>query len=349
MDFIDEAKITIRSGHGGKGSVSFRREKYIPKGGPDGGDGGKGGNIIFKVNPNLSTLQDFKYRRHYLAKDGRPGDGQQKTGRSSEDLCVEVPLGTLIRDEKTGKLLMDLHKSHHTFIAAKGGKGGRGNLFFKSSTNQAPQKFEKGIPGEEITLHLELKLLADIAIVGFPNAGKSTLLSAISSAHPKIADYPFTTLTPQLGVVELKKGDKGHHYVVADIPGIIEGAHEGKGLGLRFLKHLERSHFLWIVMEVFPQDQKGNYNLQKTYEILCKELISYKKELAQRPHFVVLTKSDVTPQMAAISPFMKGLTKKKIPYFLVSGKTKDGIRELLWQSLALLNHQKKPNPNAMNQ
>ena len=329
MEFIDEAKIYVQAGDGGSGCVSFRREKYVPKGGPDGGNGGKGGDVCFKVNPNLSTLIDFKYQQHYHAQSGRPGGGKQMTGRSGDDLIVEVPLGTLLRNQKTNELLKDLNQPQEQFVVAKGGKGGRGNHSYKSSTNQAPRNMEKGFPGEEITLQLELKLLADIAMVGFPNAGKSTLLSVITSAHPKIADYPFTTLTPQLGVVS---PNQGSHFVVADIPGIIEGAHEGKGLGLRFLKHLERSKVLWFVLELFSKDQKEKRELKKTYLTLWHELRAYKEELQKRPHMVILNKADLNPDEREMKKFIEFLQQKGTPCFVISAKTKLGLKELLWQS-----------------
>jgi GTP-binding protein len=332
VKFIDSAKIMVRSGDGGDGCVSFRREKYIPKGGPDGGNGGRGGDIVFQANPQLTTLLDFKYRQHYRAQSGKPGEGQQKTGRNSPDRVIEVPLGTLILDENSGEILADMVAPQQIFIVAKGGRGGRGNLSYVSSTNQAPRQFEKGKEGIEKTLRLELKILADIALVGFPNAGKSTLLSSISAAKPKIASYPFTTLTPQLGVVEL---EPGRSFVVADIPGLISGAHSGKGLGIRFLKHLERSHLLWFVIDVGSQKENSLSPLEK-YHCLWQELLAYEKTLQDEPHVVVLNKMDLNPDHDFFADLCQTLTDKNVPFFLVSAVSRQGLKDLLWQSYHLL-------------
>ncbi|MFN3270140.1 MAG: Obg family GTPase CgtA, partial [Candidatus Kapaibacteriota bacterium] len=233
MKFIDIAKIHVKAGNGGNGIVSFHREKFIPKGGPDGGNGGRGGHIILRANPNMTTLLDFKYKSHFKAENGKPGSSNNKTGKSGEDLIIEVPCGTVVKNAESGEIIADLTEAGQECIVAKGGRGGRGNAEFATPTNQTPRFAEKGQPGEELDLILELKVIADVGIVGFPNVGKSTLISVISDAKPKIADYPFTTLTPNLGVVKI---DIGKNYVVADIPGLIEGASEGKGLGLEFLR-----------------------------------------------------------------------------------------------------------------
>ena len=245
--FIDEAKIYVKGGDGGKGCVSFRREKYIPRGGPDGGDGGEGGDVIITADRNLHTLIDLRYQQHYRADRGGHGEGSNKHGKDGGDCRIRVPVGTIIKDTDTELILEDLNEDGKSLIAAKGGRGGKGNTRFKSSTNRAPRRAQKGLPGEEKWLYLELKLLADISIIGFPNAGKSTLISKISAAKPKISDYPFTTLTPNLGVVRV--GDY-KSFVVADIPGLIEGAYKGKGLGIRFLKHIERTKILLHLIDM---------------------------------------------------------------------------------------------------
>lgn len=284
--FLDHAVISIRAGRGGAGSVSFHRGSYAPLGGPDGGDGGKGGDVVIEVDPNLATLLDFRYRREYHAVDGNKGSGSNKTGRSGEDLVLHVPPGTVLRDAESGEPLGDLLNAGDRLIAARGGRGGRGNAHFATPTNQAPRHAQPGEEGEERSLALELKLIADVGLVGEPNAGKSTFLSSVSKATPKVADYPFTTLTPNLGVAQLT-GDRT--FVVADIPGIIEGAHEGKGLGLQFLRHIERTRTLALLI---PCD---SLEPQSVYEQLRSELVNYSAELAEKPFCVIFTKADLLP------------------------------------------------------
>ena len=264
MKFIDLVKIYIKAGDGGAGHISFRREKYVPKGGPDGGNGGKGGDIIFIANKNLNTLLDFKYKRKFIAESGQPGGKAKRTGRNGKDIIIQVPVGTVIKDAETGEILCDFTEDKQQQIIAFGGKGGLGNAEFSTPTNQAPKYAQPGLPGEERWIFLELKLLADVGIVGFPNAGKSTLISVLSSAKPKIADYPFTTLVPNLGMVFV---DDSKSFVIADIPGLIEGASEGKGLGLEFLRHIERTNLLIFLIDSTSED------IVRDYQILNKELL----------------------------------------------------------------------------
>lgn len=288
--FLDRAEIEVIAGAGGKGCVSFRREKYVPFGGPDGGDGGNGGDVVFVVDPRRITLQDFRYRRTFRAERGQHGEGSGKTGRSADDLLIPVPPGTVIHDGETGDALDDLTQPGQRFVAAKGGRGGRGNQRFATSTNRAPRQFEEGKPGEERHIRLELKIIADVGLVGFPNAGKSTLLAASSQARPKIGDYPFTTLSPNLGVARL---DADREVVIADIPGILEGAHQGKGLGLEFLRHIERTRVLLFLLDLTSSDPVSDF------EKLRHELHQYGKDLLDRPFLIVLTKADLfeTPPM----------------------------------------------------
>ena len=266
MNFIDEAYLEIKAGDGGSGASSFRREKYIPFGGPDGGDGGKGGDIFFKVNTNVNTLVDFQNKKIFNAKNGQKGAGKNKFGAAGDDLYIEVPLGTVVYDNSTGEELIDCNKKDAEYIIAKGGDGGLGNAKFKSSTNQAPRKFTPGFEGEKRSIRLELKSLADVGLVGFPNAGKSTLLAKVTSAKPKIADYEFTTLKPNLGIVKYRDF---RTFIMADIPGIIEGASEGKGLGHYFLRHIERNS---VLLYIIPVDSK---NVKQDFKVLKKELIKY--------------------------------------------------------------------------
>ncbi|HEX2092841.1 MAG TPA: GTPase ObgE [Longimicrobiaceae bacterium] len=284
--FLDHAVIHVRAGKGGEGASSFRRESFIPFGGPDGGDGGRGGSVVFRADPQLSTLLDYRYRTKYHAENGEKGQGGNRTGRSGEDLVLRVPPGTVVRDLETAEVLGELIGPGDEVIAARGGRGGRGNARFATATNQAPRRFDPGEEGEERQIELELKLIADVGLVGEPNAGKSTLLAAVSAATPKVADYPFTTLTPNLGVVQLSEG---RTFVMADIPGIIEGAHEGKGLGLQFLRHIERTRTLAVMI---PADA---LEPQEEYDRLRAELRSYSEELAEKPHCVVFTKADLLP------------------------------------------------------
>jgi len=315
--FIDEARIYVRAGDGGNGCVSFRHEKFVPRGGPDGGDGGDGGDVIFVVNNNMTTLIDFKYRQHYYAGAGKPGQGAKKYGHSGEDVIIPVPLGTIARDERTGRIIADLSEHDDRIVITRGGKGGKGNAQFATSTNQAPRYAEQGTSGEERTVLLELKLIADVGLVGFPNAGKSTLLSRVSSAHPKIADYPFTTLQPNLGIVRY---DELKSYVMADIPGIIEGAHEGKGLGIRFLRHIERTKVLLFLIECTVEDPEDNYRK------LLDELELYSGALLEKPRFVALTKTDVMPHDKPVEyPGFAGAHGT----FAISAVRGDGITELV--------------------
>ena len=284
--FLDHALIQVKAGDGGNGEVSFRRETGVPHGGPNGGDGGKGGDVIFQADPQLSTLLDYRYQQHYKAERGQHGQGYDRTGRGGESLVLRVPLGTVIRDAESGDFIGELMKIGDELVVARGGRGGRGNGQFATPTNQAPRRADPGQEGEERQIALELKLIADVGLVGEPNAGKSTFLSAVSAATPKIADYPFTTLTPNLGVVKLSDH---RSFVVADIPGIIEGAHEGKGLGHQFLRHIERTRTLAILL---PADA---LEPQAEYERLREELRRYSAELAEKPHCVVFSKSDLLP------------------------------------------------------
>ncbi len=332
---IDNAKITIKSGDGGRGCVSFRREKYVPKGGPNGGDGGKGGDVIFKADNSLATLIDFRYKRTYRAKNGVHGLGGDKTGKSGEDTVILVPCGSIIKDANTGYILADLIENGDTYLAAVGGKGGRGNAKFATSTNQAPRTAEPGIKGEEKEIEIELKMIADVGLVGLPNAGKSTLISKISAAKPKIADYPFTTLQPNLGIVRYKDYQS---FVVADIPGLIEGAHTGKGLGIRFLKHIERTKVLVFLIDATLIPYKENKI--EDYEILVNELKSYDKKLLDKPKLICFSKIDslTEDQVKALAKikFTKGRSKEKIIVLNISSITGEGLPLLLDEIWKLL-------------
>ena len=281
--FIDYAEITCTSGKGGSGAVTFRREKFVPKGGPSGGDGGKGGSVIFVADQNLHTLQDIRYKKSYQAENGAPGSSNQKTGRAGEDMCIPVPLGTLIREKDTRRVEADLIADGEKYVACPGGNGGKGNARFKTATRQTPRHAQKGRRGEKRNFTIELKVLADVGLVGLPNAGKSTLLSVVSSARPKIADYPFTTLQPHLGIV---KYGEYQSFVMADIPGLIEGASEGKGLGHQFLKHIERTKLLLFLIDTMEQDPDN------TYELLLQELLNHNPDLSKRKQIIVRTKID---------------------------------------------------------
>lgn len=287
MKFVDYVTITVRSGRGGPGAVAFRREKYEPKGGPAGGDGGAGGSVILVADKNLYTLLDLRYNRHHFAENGGAGEGSNRKGKDGEDIVLHVPVGTVVKETDTERPLGTLNEDGERLVLVQGGRGGKGNAFFKSSTNQAPQHAQPGEPGEELDVTLELKLLADVGLVGLPNAGKSTLVSALSAAKPKVADYPFTTLEPSLGVVYVEDYES---FVIADIPGIIEGAHEGKGLGIQFLKHIERNAVLLFCIPITSKDLAGEY------ETLVEELESYNPELLDKPRFVAFTKIDVLPE-----------------------------------------------------
>ncbi len=322
--FIDEAVIEVEAGRGGDGCVSFRREKYVPRGGPDGGDGGDGGSVIFIADPKLSTLLDFHYQRRYKAERGGHGSGSNRKGRNGKSITLRVPLGTLVYDAETGELLADMARPGQKFIAARGGKGGRGNAHFTTPTRQAPRFAEKGLPGEKRTLRLELKLLADVGIVGMPNAGKSTLISRISAAKPKIADYPFTTLVPNLGVVKYQE----QSFVVADIPGLIEGAHAGVGLGHQFLRHVERARLLLYLLDVSPFTTEPPL---EAFELLRRELELYKPELAQKPAMIALNKIDTLApdERAGVNEAKSALEAQGYEVFAISAYTGEGLEPLL--------------------
>jgi GTP-binding protein len=318
MHFADEAKIKVTAGNGGNGCISFRREKYIPKGGPDGGNGGRGGNLIFIADQNINTLVNFVSKKHFNADSGKPGQGRNKTGGDGGDLILKVPVGTLIYDNSNGELVADLTYHGEMEVVARGGIGGKGNANFKSSTRQAPDFGELGEPGEEKEIKLKLKLIADVAIIGYPSVGKSTLISRISNARPKIADYPFTTLIPNLGVCKVGDTD----FVVADIPGLIEGAHEGKGLGIEFLKHIERTKILVHLLDITHED------LRDEYKKLNEELKLYSKELAKKPQILAVNKTDAS--ISEIVDEVKKEFKKEKPLF-ISAVSGHGLNEFLYK------------------
>jgi len=321
--FIDQAKIYIKAGHGGSGISSFRREKYVPHGGPNGGDGGNGGDVVFQASNRATTLLDLKYLRHYEAKNGRPGEPTNKHGRNGADVTVTVPVGTIIKNHETNDILADLVEDGQIVIIARGGKGGRGNSRFTTSTNRAPTKFETGMPGEQFTLNLELKLLADVGLVGFPNAGKSTMISTLSSARPEIADYPFTTLEPNLGVVPL---GEYRSFVMADIPGLIEGAHSGKGLGIQFLKHIQRTAFLLYLIDISEWAQEDPL---EALAILQRELSTFDGELAERPYVIIGTKLDLQGDGTKLVKLQEYCNERELPFFTVSSATREGLDGLV--------------------
>ncbi|MCC6503064.1 MAG: GTPase ObgE [Deltaproteobacteria bacterium] len=323
MKFIDEASIYTKAGDGGKGCISFRREKYVPKGGPDGGNGGRGGDVVFLVEGRMASLLDLRYKKEYEAERGEHGMGSLCTGRDGFDLVIKVPVGTVIKDAETGEVLADLVHDGESFKACKGGRGGKGNAHFATSTHQTPRFAQPGEPGEERRLKLELKLLADVGIIGFPNAGKSTLISHISAAKPKIADYPFTTLVPNLGIVEF--GDFGG-FVVADIPGLIEGAHEGKGLGIKFLKHVERTSMFIHVIDLSPFTGREP---KEDFKVVNRELKVFNPELAERPQVVALNKIDVTEANEKLPKLLKFFEKLDIKVFPISAATGKGLNDLV--------------------
>lgn len=322
MKFVDSARIHVKAGNGGNGCVSFRREKYVPKGGPDGGDGGRGGHVYLKANAQLSTLLDFRYRKHYEAERGVHGQGSKKAGRTGKDVVINVPCGTLVRDVASGTLLFDLTEDGQEVLLAEGGHGGRGNPHFTTSTRQAPRYAEPGGKGQELEVEFELKLMADVGLVGFPNAGKSTLISVLSSARPKIADYPFTTLVPNLGIVRYGEYKS---FVMADIPGIIEGAAEGRGLGLQFLRHIERTKVLAILVSCDTEDPLAEYRL------LLDELKRYNPALLDKPRIAVLTKMDVVPE--EFSPMTMDDGTQLFEISSVTGQGLDGLRDALWSRI----------------
>ncbi len=321
MAFIDEAKFFVKGGDGGKGCVSFRREKFVPKGGPDGGDGGDGGNVIIEASKKLSSLIDFRYRSHFLAERGAHGQGKNKHGRNGKNLVISVPTGSLIKDSETGEVIADLVADGQKILVAQGGKGGRGNTHFASSTNRTPRFAGKGIPGEERWLRIELKILADVGLIGLPNAGKSTLLSKLSAAQPKIASYPFTTLEPHLGVLQLK-----HHapHIVADIPGLIEGAHIGAGLGHKFLKHIERTRMLLHILDA----SKPISEVIAEQQTIEQELSKFNKKLLGRRKLIVLNKIDLVEDEKQLEKLTSIFAKKNISVLAISALTGSGIDAL---------------------
>ena len=323
MKFVDQVKIDVKAGDGGRGCVSFRREKFIPMGGPDGGDGGKGGDVVFVVDGNLSTLLDYRYMRHYRAQNGASGMGSNMHGKSGERLELRVPPGTLIYDDVSGEVLADLTSENTELLLFKGGQGGRGNARFKTSTNRAPRHAQPGIAGDEKTLRLELKLLADVGLVGLPNAGKSTLIAAISAARPKIADYPFTTLIPNLGVVRY-----GNYktLVVADIPGLIAGASQGQGLGTRFLRHVERTDLFLHLVDLSCMQSGDAFD---NFKMINNELRQHDESLALKPQLVVLTKIDVPEVREQADEYRQHFAALGYPVLAISAVTGEGVKELV--------------------
>lgn len=328
MKFVDYVTITVRSGSGGPGCVAFRREKYVPRGGPAGGDGGRGGSVFLEADKDLYTLLDLRYRRHHFAPNGLPGEGANRSGSDGEDVVLRVPPGTMARDRDTGEIIGEVVEHGERLLLAEGGMGGKGNAFFKSATRQAPRYAQPGRPGREREIALELRLLADVGLVGFPNAGKSTLISVVSEATPKIADYPFTTLTPQLGVVSVEAYKS---FVMADIPGIIEGAHEGKGLGIRFLKHIEHNAVLLFVLSVESGD------LKTEYEILKRELKSYDPTLLAKPRILGVSKidlleSEVLSEQTA-SRFGLPESETVLAFSSVAQRGIEPLKRALWEAI----------------
>jgi GTP-binding protein len=333
MKFVDEATVRVQAGNGGRGSTSFRREKFVPFGGPDGGDGGHGGSVYLKAASGINTLADFRIARTYRAAHGEPGGANDCTGRSGADLHVPVPIGTLVRDAATHEELGDLTRHGEELLVARGGNAGWGNQRFKSSTNRSPRQFGPGLPGEKRTLELELKVIADVGLLGLPNAGKSTLIRAVSAARPKVADYPFTTLYPNLGVVAV-----GEHrsFVMADIPGLIEGAAEGAGLGIRFLKHLQRTRLLLHLVDIAPLDPQADP--VRDARAIVRELKKFSRQLAGRPRWLVLNKRDLLPKTQAEQRARSIVRRLRYrgPYFLISGATGEGTRPLCEAVMGLL-------------
>jgi GTP-binding protein len=319
--FIDEVKILVKAGDGGNGCLAFRREKFVPRGGPSGGDGGRGGDVVLVGSQHHNTLLHFRFNPEHKAERGRHGEGSNRKGRDGDSIDVLTPVGTIVYDADTGELLHDFTQPGDRFVVARGGKGGKGNARFATSTHQAPTKHEPGFPGEERRLRLELKLLADVGLVGFPNAGKSTLISRISAAHPKIADYPFTTLEPNLGVVTVDD----RTFVVADIPGLIEGAHEGHGLVVQFLKHVERTRLLAHLVDVSEATGRDPVH---DFEVVMGELGSFSESLVQKPMIVVATKLDAAQDPERIAALRRLAKKRGLPFFKISSVTGEGIDAL---------------------
>ncbi len=322
--FLDQAKIYVQAGSGGTGCVSFRREKYVPRGGPDGGDGGNGGSVWLETTLSTNTLNAFHHRQHFKAKRGDHGQGNNRSGRQGEDRTLQVPVGTVLHDETDPSFLLgDLREPGQRLCVARGGRGGKGNAHFATSTHQAPRFAQPGEAGEERWLILELKLLADVGLVGFPNAGKSTLISRVSAARPKIADYPFTTLVPNLGVIRL---DEARSFVMADIPGLIEGAHKGAGLGIRFLKHVERTRMLLHLVDVSPASERDPVS---DLEIVDREIEAYRDILADKPQIIVATKKDVAQDPQRIKALEAAALKLERDFHLISAVTGEGLEELI--------------------
>jgi len=333
MKFVDEATVNVIAGKGGDGSASFRREKFIPYGGPDGGDGGRGGSVFLEGDSGLNTLVDFRHQRKYKAPNGQAGAGRNMTGKSGEDIVVRVPLGTIVTDAETGEHIGDVTGNGQRLLVARGGKGGLGNLHFKSSTNRAPRQTVPGAPGESRDLHLELKVLADVGLLGFPNAGKSTLISTVSAAHPKVADYPFTTLYPNLGVVRI---DVERSFVIADIPGLIEGAAEGSGLGIQFLKHLQRTRLLLHLVDLAPQGIEQDPVRQVRQ--LEKEMEKFDPALLEKPRWLVFTKADLMPAAEARKRAEHAVDELgwSAPWTLISAVAHTGTEDLMQRVSAAL-------------
>jgi GTP-binding protein len=325
--FIDEATIRVKAGDGGNGCLAFRREKFVPRGGPSGGDGGKGGDVVMESSERHNTLVHFRFNPEYKAQRGRHGEGSNRTGREGEDVMLKVPVGTIVYDADTGEKIYDFSRADERVVIARGGRGGRGNARFATSTHQAPREHEEGRPGEERTFRLELKLLADVGLVGYPNVGKSTLISRISAARPKIADYPFTTLQPNLGVVMVGGPSDERSFVVADIPGLIEGAHQGAGLGTQFLRHIERTRLLVHLVDV--SDASGRPDPAKDVEVISEELESFGAGLEKKPVIMVASKIDVAnkDKLAKLKRYCKKQGLELLPISAVTGK---GIEELKW-------------------
>jgi len=338
--FTDRVKIFVKAGDGGAGALSFRREKYVPRGGPDGGNGGRGGNVVLEVSRQLNSLQDYRYRHHFAAGRGGRGGGSRRHGKDGTDVVLQVPPGTVVKDED-GKTIADLIGAEQRLVVARAGRGGRGNASFKTSTRQTPRFAELGEPGESRWLWLELKLIADVGLVGLPNAGKSTLLAAASAARPKIADYPFTTLEPVLGVVELADDAT---FTMADLPGLIEGAHAGAGLGLQFLRHVERTRVLIHVIDAAAGNRDRLWN---DYQQVRSELKKYSAALARRPHLVALNKMDAVRDPSEVLAFRQRLVKLRRRTFPISAATREGVDDLLWAAWRMLERRKAAAPEPL--
>lgn len=330
MKFIDEAKIFVKAGDGGAGCVSFRREKFVPRGGPDGGNGGKGGDVVIKASRNHATLLDLRYRRHHIAKRGGHGEGSNRSGKDAPDIIIVVPIGTMVKDAETEEILADLTGEGQSFVVAKCGIGGKGNAWFTTATRQAPRYAQEGMPGEERWIKLELKLLADVGIIGFPNVGKSTFIARVSAARPKIADYPFTTLTPNLGVV--KYGDL-ESFVIADIPGLVEGAHEGMGMGIKFLRHVERTKVLLHIIDTSDASCPGAWH---NYTIINRELAQFSRELTEKPQIVAINKIDLPTIRGRLKKDVAIFEKKGIKIFPLSAATGEGTKAILNELIKIL-------------